>query len=210
MADHQQQQQAPETRYNQLLRILDASLSKSREAFNVEEAIKECYGDDASMFEVESSSEENFLASAINAVIGTVNETTKKEMLEYLEKEGIEQKLNKIEDIIAKLDRTDAGMKQQDADDRQAAQEALEAAMLPKGVSPSDVMRYHANHLLKEQLASLEKRLAEEEEATKEVQERKRKLESSVRDGDQKLQKVKQTMEKSAAIANDAVESSSN
>jgi Nnf1 len=192
------------TRYRQLLLLLDKTLSHSRKAFDIEEAIQECYGNDSKMFEADdsSSSEENVLVSAIHAMIDVVHEKAKKETLEFLDKEGIEQKLTKIETIIAKLDSSDQETKRSEEADRQTTLAALNAARLPKGVLPSDMMRYEAYHERKKHLAALQDELAKEENATKELLDRKRKLKSIIEDGDHNLQRVKQTMEESAAALN--------
>jgi hypothetical protein len=188
------------TRYSQLLLLLDKTLSHSRKAFDIEEAIQECYGNDAEMFEVGStSSEENVLVTAISAMIDLVNEKAERETLEFLDKEGIEQKLAKIEAIVARLDSSDQERKREDVEDRQTALAALDAARLPKGVLPADMMRYESYQERKKHLAALQDELEKEESKTKELLDRKRKLESIVKDGDQNLQRLKQTMEESAA-----------
>ena len=96
------------TRYNHLVKVIDKALLESRKGFDTEEAIKECYGDDASMFHDGSSHEAdnnsvNVLASAIDAMVDRVNEKVKKEMLEFLERERVPERLAKVEAIINQL-----------------------------------------------------------------------------------------------------------
>ena len=198
-----------ETRYNQLVLLLDKTLAHSRKSFNMEQAIQECYGHDIQMFDVHASSseeedEENVLVSAIHAMMDWVNDKVQKEMLEFFEQEGVEQKLNRIETIIAKLDANDQQQLQAEEDDRQNALLALEAVRLPKNVSPTDVMRYHAYQEKMKHLVALQNQVATEEMTLQKLLERKQKLESILEDGDENLHRVKQTLETSAAAMNDS------
>ncbi|CAB9517608.1 expressed unknown protein [Seminavis robusta] len=185
-----------ESRYNQLILLVDKALTHSRKDFDIDEAIKECYGEDASMFETKDSSEENFLVSAINAMIDDVNKKVKKGFLDYLEKEEMKQKLDKLEAIIAKLDQEDEQMKQADEQDRRTAQAALDATRLPKGVTPDGLMRYHIYNKKKEDLALMEKKLAEEEAAIEKLSGQIRNFESIEREGKENMEQLKQTLQR--------------
>jgi DNA gyrase/topoisomerase IV subunit A len=195
----------PETKkegalFGHLLQTIDQTLARSRKSFSTEDAIRDCYGDDASMFDEGASDSNNFLASAIDAMVDQVNTKVKSEMLEFLGEEKIEERLNEIEGIIHELNNHDRIQKEADEEDRNSARAALEGTKLPKDVQPEDILRYQNHRLL---LAEREKLLAAISKIEEDVEALDKRIEESggqVDEGLKSLQVVKEDLQNSVLV----------
>ena len=194
--------QVSSVRYGKLLKVLNTALLESRRKFNTEEAIKECYGDDASMFDDsgDGSGGQSVLASAIDAMVDQVNEKVRNGIVGYLEQEGIEKKLASVETIINRLDANDDEQKQADAADRQSARDALASVRLPKDVLPAELMRYQSYKLMENERNALLEEIAKVEEETKVVNERIASHEDVVNQGVRSMQAMGQQIQQSTKI----------
>ena len=194
--------QVSSVRYGKLLKVLNTALLESRRKFNTEEAIKECYGDDASMFDDsgDGSGGQSVLASAIDAMVDQVNEKVRNSIVGYLEQEGIEKKLASVETIINRLDANDDEQKQADAADRQSARDALASVRLPKDVLPAELMRYQSYKLMENERNALLEEIAKVEEETKVVNERIASHEDVVNQGVRSMQAMGQQIQQSTKI----------
>jgi len=159
-------------RFQRLVATIDKSLSESRKAFDTISAVKECYGDDASLFE--NAGTENMLGEVMDGMVEGVNERVKEEMMKVFATKNVEEKLRKVENIIIAFDNLEAQEKKQEANDRQSARNALHSTKLPDGVSPSDIVSYHAHTTMKEEQNKL---LAEISEIEGEIQQMEEQLE---------------------------------
>lgn len=192
-----------ESLYDHLLGTVDTTLASSRKSFTTEEAIKECYGDDASMFEdfedgSSDNNNSNFLASAIDAMVDQVNSKVKSDMLEFLQEEKVEDRLNDVEEIINELNNHDRVKKEADEADRKSARNALETARLPKDVQPPDILRYETHRLMTQEKESLLAELSKIEVDVEELDNRIKESGGKVDEGVQALQTAKQNLQKSA------------
>lgn len=194
----------PSRRYNRLVECLEHSLAASKRQFDTEEAIREVYGEDAKLFDDGSSENNNFLASAIDAMVDQVNNRVMKEMLEFFEKEKMKEHLDKIESIEIELDKEDEDAKRREAEDRQSARDALEAVRLPPDVTPEDVIRYQSYQLMLKEKQSLLEALAKVESDTKELDDRILLCGGEVEKGEKSLQKVAQDLKETAAMLKDS------
>jgi len=175
---------------------------ESRKQFNTEEAIQECYGEDASMFAGGEGGEDgnNVLASAIDAMVDRINDKVKNKMVAFLEQEQVAEQLNRVEAIVKTLDDEDEEQKQMEAEDRQSAREALEVVKLPKNISPEDVIRYESYKLMEKERDALLDEIAKVEQATKRLNERIEDHETSVNQGVTSLQEVEAKLQESASL----------
>lgn len=191
-------------RYNQLLNAIDKALSESRNAFSTGDAIEECYGEDASMFQDGGDGTKphtnNVLASAIDAMVDRVEEKLRGEILEFLERERVQERLARVESIIDELDKSDQEQKQADADDRQSVRDALNNVLLPKDVFPAGIIRYQAYKLMEKELHSLKVEIANVENETQHIDDRIRKHEGQVDQGNQSIRDLRQNLQTSAVI----------
>ena len=187
-------------RYEKLLKVLNTALVESRRKFNTEEAIEECYGDDASMFDDGAGGGQSVLATAIDAMVDQVNENVKSNIVAYLEQEEIQEKLASVEAIINRLDANDEAQRQADEEDRQSARNALASVRLPKDVLPSDLIRYQSYKLMEKEREALLEEIAKVEEETKGLNERIAGHEDVVSRGVQSMQATEQQIQQSTQI----------
>ena len=187
-------------RYDKLLKVLNTALVESRRKFNTEDAIKECYGDDASMFDDDAGGGQSVLATAIDAMVDQVNDTVKRNIVTYLEQEGIQEKLANIEAIINRLDANDEKQRQADAEDRQSARDALASVRLPKDVLPSELIRYQSYKLMEKERDALLEEIAKVEEETNGLNERIASNEDVVNRGVQSMRAMEQQIQQSTQI----------
>lgn len=188
----------PSERYQRLLTLLDKSLHESRKALDTDELINECYdAEDAKIFE---SSETNVLKTAVDSMLEGVNQKVRDQLISFLEKEKIQERLDQVEAIINNLDRQDEEQKRAEAEDKDSAQEAVKAVRLPKDILPGDIISYHAYRLMERERESLLEEIAKVEAETNEVNERIRSHENHVQEGEQKLQGLVDNLRKSSAF----------
>lgn len=187
-------------RYEKLLKVLNTALVESRRKFNTEEAIEECYGDDASMFDDDAGGGQSVLATAIDAMVDQVNENVKSNIVAYLEQEEIQEKLASVEAIINRLDANDEAQRQADEEDRQSARNALASVRLPKDVLPNDLIRYRSYKLMEKEREALLEEIAKVEEETKGLNERIAGHEDVVSRGVQSMQATEQQIQQSTQI----------
>jgi len=173
---------------------------ESRRKFNTEDAIKECHGDDASMFDDDAGGGQSVLATAIDAMVDQVNDTVKSNIVTYLEQEGIQEKVENIEAIINRLDANDEKQRQADAEDRQSARDALASVRLPKDVLPSELIRYRSYKLMEKERDALLEEIAKVEEETNGLNERIASNEDVVNRGVQSMRAMEQQIQQSTQI----------
>jgi hypothetical protein len=137
-------------RYEQLLTGIDKALQESRSSFNTEKAIEECYGEDASIFGNAT------LQKLMDGVIDRVNTKSKGEMLEFLKTQDVGNKLKNIEDLIHLFETQEKEAQEQESSDRESARQALQNAKLLKGMTPQDIVNYHAYQIIQKERNSLE------------------------------------------------------
>jgi hypothetical protein len=213
----------PGTRYECLLTLIDKALGQSRKSFDTAQAVEDCYGEDATMFEPsaaaasrgeskdendttnsrrksEIGSNVNLLISVVDNMVDRVNERVKEEMVQWLQDNGVGDRLALIETIVARLDEEDAKAAQAELDDRHSARLALEAVKLPKGVTPSDILRYHAFQVMEKERDSLIDELNKVDLEIQALELRKSETSSKVEDQIQQMERVDKELERVANL----------
>jgi hypothetical protein len=163
-------------RYEQLLTVIDKALQESRNSFNTEKAIEECYGEDASIFGSAT------LQKLMDGVIDRVNTKSKGEMLEFLTTQDVENRLKNIEDLIHLFETQEKESQEQEWSDRESAQQALQKAKLVEGMTPQDIVNYHAYQIIQKERDALEKDIMAVEEESRKMEEQIAQAEQAVRE----------------------------
>lgn len=179
-------------RYQQLLQVIDKALQESRNSFNTEKAIQECYGEDASIFGSAT------LQKLMDGVIDRVNTKSKTETLDMLQKQSVEQKLKQIEEIIALFDKKDQAHQSQEANDYESAKQALQNAKLPEGMLPEDICNYRAYQIMKKERDALETELIAVEEETRKMEQQIAQAEQAVKENIANVENVGSKLEQTA------------
>jgi Nnf1 len=145
-------------RYQRLLEVLDLALTKSRSQFDVEQAVRQCYGD----------GDNEVFYTMLEGILDHLHTEVTADMMSFLREKGVEEKLLKLEAVIAKLDRDAAAKKQVAAKDKESAVAALQNAKLPANITPQDLVQYRTyqrmlqeKKLVQDEIDALEKELAE-------------------------------------------------
>jgi hypothetical protein len=157
---------ADSERYQALLQVMDKALVESKRKFDTNKAIKDCYGEDASIF-----GGEEMLAKVVDGMVDRVNYKAKDDMQVTLEKENVKQTLIVAEQLMAKFQKIEQDAKVADEKDRQSALDALNHCKLPEGVSPQDVVSYRAYQIMQQEKETLVAELAKVQGETKEMEE---------------------------------------
>jgi hypothetical protein len=145
-------------RYTRLVSVLEKALTKSRQHFNVKQAVAQVYGDDANIFgcaastnssnkkksrssnssnkddeEDEDQTSNNMLRQVFESMLDRIEEEVSEYMLqEYFVQNDVEEKFLKLEAIIELLRRQEIQRQQMEEADKQSARLAVEAAKRPK------------------------------------------------------------------------------
>jgi hypothetical protein len=176
-------------RYQRLLEVMDKAMNFSKSQFDVDKAVKECYGDDASIFAQSDSnngssgSGDNMLQAVLDDLLSSVQDQVAEEMRQHFRELNVADKLLKLEKIIQKLEQEDIQQKQAEDDDKQSARQALEQVRLPKGLTPTDIVNFQAFQTMKkekdamlEEIATVEREIeqlnADKEERSRQMEER--------------------------------------
>jgi preprotein translocase subunit SecD len=175
-------------RYQRLLEVMDKVMTFSKSQFDVDKAVKECYGDDASIFAQSdsnngSSGSDNMLQAVLDDLLSSAQDQVAEEMRKQLKELNVEDKLLKLEKIIQQLEQEEIQQRQAEDDDKQSARQALEQVRLPKGLSPTDIVNYQAFQTMKkekdamlEEIATVEREIeqlnAKKEERSRQMEER--------------------------------------
>jgi hypothetical protein len=153
-------------RYQRLLEVMDKAMTFSKSQFDVGKAVKECYGDDASIFAQSDSnngssgSGDNMLQAVLDNLLSSVQDQVAEEMRQHFKELNVAEKLLKLEKIIQKLEQEDVQRRQAEDDDKQSARQALEQVRLPKGLSPTDIVNYQAFQTMKKEKDAMVEEIA--------------------------------------------------
>jgi hypothetical protein len=176
-------------RYQRLLEVMDKAMTFSKSQFDVDKAVKECYGDDASIFAQSDSnngssgSGDNMLQAVLDDLLSSVQDQVAEEMRQHFKELNVAEKLLKLEKIIQKFEQEDIKQRQAEDDDKQSARQALEQVRLPKGLTPTDIVNFQAFQAMKkekeamlEEIATVELEIeqlnADKEERSRQMEER--------------------------------------
>ena len=145
-------------RYRRLLECIQLALNKSRSQFDVEEAVRQCYGD----------GDNDVFYTMLEGILDHLHTEVTADMMSFLQNQGVEAKLLKLEAVIAKLDRDAAAEQEASVKDKESAVAALQSTKLPVNVTPQDLVQYRAyqrmlqqKQLVQDEIAALEHEIAE-------------------------------------------------
>lgn len=151
------------------LKLIDKALLEAGKSIDPRQAVIECYGEDASMFAGDAKSDDNdddskaigsagnklaeekgreVLAELVKETICRVNESIKEGILEVLEREDVNGKMLKLERIIDEYNHHEKQTKKKEEDDKALRDGMKEKVVkLPNGMTPADLVNYHAYKL---------------------------------------------------------------
>ena len=131
------------SRYCNLLRLIEKTLANSKSTIDLETTIKECYGDDVSIFGDDDGSNA-VLQNLLSSMLDRVNYSVLNEMKEQvLEENNVGPKLQKLELIVSNIERERTRKDEADEKAKQSARQALEQVetFIPKNMKPEDLFR---------------------------------------------------------------------
>lgn len=177
-------------RYQKLLDVLDLVFSKSQQKFNVEEAVKVCYGDDGENNKV--------FQNLLSGVLESVNTEVGEEVREFLKASNVEEKMVKLEAVIAKLEGDAVFKKKAAAIDKKSAVAALRTSKLPDSLQPQDLVNYRAYQRMLQEKNAMESQIADLENEIEQLEKVKneRSTETTAKLGE--IHNVGKELEKSA------------
>ena len=179
------------SRYDRLMKLVDMGFQKSRQGLDTASLVEESYGQDAY-----GSTE--LLYGVVNSMLDKVDETAKRELKEFLDQQGIPNRLERVEAIVNKLVQQELAVAQDEKEDAESSQEMLGQALLPPGISLEDVLLYNAYQSQMEQKKTLEETLQSVKEENQALEQEIAATQTTIGDHVQELQKVARTLEKSA------------
>lgn len=177
-------------RYQRLVEVLHLALKKARSQLDVEEVVKDCYGNDnVAVFQP-------LLEGVLEQAQSEVTTST---LAHYTEAQ-VHAKLRRLDAVIRKLEREKAARQRQMERDQASAETALAQAQLPEGVTAQDWVQYRAYQRLMQEKEALEEEIAAEEAAVAELEAAQQEQASTTGKGVEDMQAFKEKLEKSADL----------
>lgn len=181
-------------RYQHLMKGIEKVLVESRNKISVKDAVKEGYGDDASVFG------EDQIEGVLEGMLDIVHSSVANEMAQFLQAENVENDIIKVEEILQAFDSMEHAMQEMNEKDRESAKAALEQAQLPEGVKPMDVVKYRAYNVIMEERDKvsnlIEQYRDENNELEKLVRDARAKVESEI----VKIEEVSRELDRTADV----------
>ncbi|KAI2502668.1 hypothetical protein MHU86_11793 [Fragilaria crotonensis] len=181
-------------RYQHLMKGIEKVLVESRNKIRVKDAVKEGYGDDASVFG------EDQIEGVLEGMLDIVHSSVANEMAQFLQAENVENDIIKVEEILKTFDSMERAMQEMNEKDRESAKAALEQAQLPEGVKPTDVVKYRAYNVIMEEREKvsnlIEQYRDENNELEKLVRDARAKVESEI----VKIEEVSRELDRTADV----------
>lgn len=191
-------------RYERLLQVAEKAMLQSRSKFDIERAIREFYGDDASLFVDGNNNEEkkddNVLHTVLKSMLDRIHEGVKDDFASSMKDKNVEAQLLKLEQKIFRIEHAAAMERSADEKDKALAQEALSSTILPDGVSPRDVVSYQQYQKMLAEKAALEEQIVAVEAAVEQLEDQKRQRSSAVDSRLETMKVAERALEKSADI----------
>jgi hypothetical protein len=151
--------------YDQLIKVIEKSLYQSSDCVDTRTAVKQCYGDDISMFSTASATNTDnatnatnatnnaqdddgieMLASLINNILEKINDAfLQNELNQILDKEKVKLKLDTLDQVVEEFISNQRRKDEQERLDIQSARDAIRnTQFLPQGMDMSHVMLYQS------------------------------------------------------------------
>eukprot|EP00545_Synedropsis_sp_CCMP1620_P009904 CAMPEP_0119003948 /NCGR_PEP_ID=MMETSP1176-20130426/861_1 /TAXON_ID=265551 /ORGANISM="Synedropsis recta cf, Strain CCMP1620" /LENGTH=196 /DNA_ID=CAMNT_0006955599 /DNA_START=28 /DNA_END=618 /DNA_ORIENTATION=+ len=182
-------------RYKSLLTGIEKVLSKSRSSLDISQAIQQGYGEDASVF-----GGAGVLTGVMDAMLDRVHDKVTEEMLAYLQQQGIEQDLSKVEELVQTIEAIEKAQHAENEADRESAKASLQQTQLPEGVKPMDVVNHRAYQLMLEEQTKLTEMICKYEEETKELEEVVKEAEAKVQADMTQVEEVGRELDRAADV----------
>lgn len=133
-------QKSPQRRYDLLMKLIETGMIRSRQSLHSTDLVNASYGEDAAV--VFGGTE--MLAGTMDDMLDKMHEQVLKQDLPvYLEEQQIETLLDRVDRIVETLDREEAAQAQAEREDQESAIRAMDASLLPAGVTLDNVVDYH-------------------------------------------------------------------
>lgn len=171
------------------------SIKQSRKALNVTQLVKETYGDDAAVY-----GGNDMLHGIVHNMLDKMDEITKDQMVQYLKDNLVQERLARIEIIIAQIEEEEQRQEEAEGQDYDSAHKALDQTLLPPTVTLEDVLMYAAYQKQLEQKESMTKLLHDLEEEIASLEQQHQQTQKIVVDNAKTLQDVAKTLEQSADV----------
>ena len=147
-------------RYQLFIDNVHKALAASHKAFNAEDAVSKCYGNDAAIFVESNESEEDgtamqMLANLIRGTFLHVNQDIEIEIIRIVFGENLRLDLNLLDDCISDFRKKEQTKHNFERNDQRSAQNALQASIMPLKVTINDIYCFRAHRMrldLKEKL----------------------------------------------------------
>ena len=181
-------------RYERLLLTLQKVFSSARGQLHTEQILREYYGrDNLDMVGPEA------LKTVLENLLDSVRDQVLDGMSEYMQQQNMEQTLRQVETVLEYWQNHDAMQQQAQEHDRASAQQALEQASLPKGLtSPEDLLAQVTYDKLMAERNTLLEQIEAIEHETVRIQAEKQALEPQLEKHMQQWQQAAHELEKSA------------
>jgi hypothetical protein len=180
-------------RYQRLLLVLNKALARSKSQLDLRQIVQECYGDDASIFQ-----DDALLESLLDNMLDKAHKRVVDQMSELLQQRGIEQKLVRLEKVVTQLEQQAIQERRLQESAKAATRQACQDALLPSGLSPTDMLSYQSHQMLLQEEAELQRQIAQEEQAIEELETSKQQLSTHVQTRVRELQETGRELERSA------------
>jgi hypothetical protein len=181
-------------RYQQLMKGIDKALVESRRKISLKDAVKEGYGDDASVFG------EDQIEEVLEGMLDIVHASISNEMAQFLEAENVENDIMKVEAILKAFDCMERAVQEMNDKDRDSARAALEQAQLPEGVKPTDVVKYRAYNIIKEEAQKLSSLVEQYRDENNELEKLARDARAKVESEIVKIEEVSKELDRTADV----------
>mmetsp|Transcript_5792 Transcript_5792/g.10261 ORF Transcript_5792/g.10261 Transcript_5792/m.10261 type:complete len:212 (-) Transcript_5792:150-785(-) len=130
-------------RFRRLVDVIDKALEESKKGIDTKAAIVDSYGDDASIFGGGDDGND-MLSKLLEGMIDRVNDRVKTEVMDVLKKECVNDKLLRFENLIEHFEQIDQEEREVEKNDKNSARNAADEAKLPGGITPEDIINFHA------------------------------------------------------------------
>lgn len=193
----------PERRYDVLMQLIEMAMVRSRKELNTTKLVEASYGDNAAVF-----GGKEMLAGTMDDMLDKMHEQVlQQDLLDYLQKHGIEALLDRFESIVETLDQEDAAQAKAEQDDKESAERATDENLLPAGVTLENIVDYKFYQNALKQKEQMTKALQEVQEEIAILEKEQGEMSTQVESQQRVLQETAQELNRSADVCSMVVSS---
>mmetsp|Transcript_19927 Transcript_19927/g.56320 ORF Transcript_19927/g.56320 Transcript_19927/m.56320 type:complete len:201 (-) Transcript_19927:39-641(-) len=193
----------PERRYDVLMQLIEMAMVRSRKELNTTKLVEASYGDNAAVF-----GGKEMLAGTMDDMLDKMHEQVlQQDLLDYLQKHGIEALLDRFESIVETLDQDDAAQAKAEQDDKESAERATDENLLPAGVTLENIVDYKFYQNALKQKEQMTKALQEVQEEIAILEKEQAEMSTQVESQQRVLQETAQELNRSADVCSMVVSS---